>query len=702
MGLCGANTHAVVTAGNVIYAVGGFNGNQFLNTIELMESGMFYEYSFDDIYAGILAKKADILATHNPAFVFWTRETTIQEWRSGDLIAAHGYDAKKLIKTYNYHRGLGAEETVELPPKDESQDLVDGLNTMSIQSDRAETRMKTSSSWNLKAAPFTPSSEKNTKDKSKEESPADENNAEFSSVSYWAPSDMAYRRRLWSPPPKKVSDDKKASKGKKPSVAYERLRVSVVFQGKVLGPVNFTLNCIQKISGCKIRLNAAYLRPRTAFNFSLDRNPGELFLYCNLESIHHAKSLIVEFIEFECYKHGISYFIYPSGEIAPDFKTWLNFPSMILTQKSSTRKMSRTSTVIPDFAANSDQNVVNNTNFNGYPDFAANSDQNVVNNTNFNGYPDFAANSDQNVVHISNFNGYPDFAANSDQNVVHISNFNGYPDFAANSDQNVVNNTNFNGYPDFAANSDQNVISNFNGYPDFAANSDQNVVNNTNFNGYLDFAANSDQNVVNNTNFNGYPDFAANSDQNVVQISNFNGYPDFAANSDQNVVHNSNFNGYPDFAANSDQNVVNNTDVNGYPVYAVQNNVYDMNYNPVTPQNNHPDVNVYNALVPSPTNVVSPMIHSFGPVPTVGNPEVVYSSGSLPVNVYFPATSPSFLPASSSPSLALCPVHSPELTFHRNHCPNAHHTCVHHCCAHSCCHCRHRHCCNHRACCHHC
>ncbi|CAD6189298.1 unnamed protein product [Caenorhabditis auriculariae] len=65
------------------------------------------EYSFDDIYAGILAKKADILATHNPAFVFWTRETTIQEWRSGDLIAAHGYDAKKLIKTYNYHRGLG-------------------------------------------------------------------------------------------------------------------------------------------------------------------------------------------------------------------------------------------------------------------------------------------------------------------------------------------------------------------------------------------------------------------------------------------------------------------------------------------------------------------------------------------------------------------------------------------------------------------
>ncbi|KAK6043901.1 kelch repeat protein, partial [Cooperia oncophora] len=33
-----ANTHAVVTAGNVIYAIGGFNGNQFLNSIELMDS----------------------------------------------------------------------------------------------------------------------------------------------------------------------------------------------------------------------------------------------------------------------------------------------------------------------------------------------------------------------------------------------------------------------------------------------------------------------------------------------------------------------------------------------------------------------------------------------------------------------------------------------------------------------------------------
>lgn len=34
-----ANTHAVVTAGQVIYVIGGFNGVHFLNSIELLESG---------------------------------------------------------------------------------------------------------------------------------------------------------------------------------------------------------------------------------------------------------------------------------------------------------------------------------------------------------------------------------------------------------------------------------------------------------------------------------------------------------------------------------------------------------------------------------------------------------------------------------------------------------------------------------------
>ncbi|CAD6185750.1 unnamed protein product [Caenorhabditis auriculariae] len=41
------------------------------------------EYSFDDVYAGILAKKAEVPVIHNPAFVFWTREMNIEEWKTG-------------------------------------------------------------------------------------------------------------------------------------------------------------------------------------------------------------------------------------------------------------------------------------------------------------------------------------------------------------------------------------------------------------------------------------------------------------------------------------------------------------------------------------------------------------------------------------------------------------------------------------------
>lgn len=37
-----ANTHAVVTASQVIYVIGGFNLNQFLSTIEVLENGKFF------------------------------------------------------------------------------------------------------------------------------------------------------------------------------------------------------------------------------------------------------------------------------------------------------------------------------------------------------------------------------------------------------------------------------------------------------------------------------------------------------------------------------------------------------------------------------------------------------------------------------------------------------------------------------------
>lgn len=39
-----ANTHAVVTAGGVIYVIGGFDG-RFLDTIELLENGSLVEIS---------------------------------------------------------------------------------------------------------------------------------------------------------------------------------------------------------------------------------------------------------------------------------------------------------------------------------------------------------------------------------------------------------------------------------------------------------------------------------------------------------------------------------------------------------------------------------------------------------------------------------------------------------------------------------
>ncbi|KHJ81104.1 hypothetical protein OESDEN_19210 [Oesophagostomum dentatum] len=57
-------------------------------------------YSFDDIYAGILAYLLKILPTHNDAFVFWSRSIDAEEWRSGKVLAAHGYSDSQLISEY--------------------------------------------------------------------------------------------------------------------------------------------------------------------------------------------------------------------------------------------------------------------------------------------------------------------------------------------------------------------------------------------------------------------------------------------------------------------------------------------------------------------------------------------------------------------------------------------------------------------------
>ncbi|KAK6058487.1 N-acetyllactosaminide 3-alpha-galactosyltransferase [Cooperia oncophora] len=58
-------------------------------------------YPFDDIYAGILAHLLRIRPRHNEAFVFWTRSINADEWKHGNVLAAHGYSPDQLILEYN-------------------------------------------------------------------------------------------------------------------------------------------------------------------------------------------------------------------------------------------------------------------------------------------------------------------------------------------------------------------------------------------------------------------------------------------------------------------------------------------------------------------------------------------------------------------------------------------------------------------------
>ncbi|ETN82433.1 N-acetyllactosaminide 3-alpha-galactosyltransferase, partial [Necator americanus] len=57
-------------------------------------------YSFDDIYAGILAYLLGIPPTHNEAFIFWSRSIDPEEWRSGKILAAHGYSYHRILDEY--------------------------------------------------------------------------------------------------------------------------------------------------------------------------------------------------------------------------------------------------------------------------------------------------------------------------------------------------------------------------------------------------------------------------------------------------------------------------------------------------------------------------------------------------------------------------------------------------------------------------
>ncbi|VDM70370.1 unnamed protein product [Strongylus vulgaris] len=60
----------------------------------------FQLYSFDDIYAGIIAYLLRIPPKHNEAFVFWSRFVDPEEWRSGKVLAAHGYPHNRLLEEY--------------------------------------------------------------------------------------------------------------------------------------------------------------------------------------------------------------------------------------------------------------------------------------------------------------------------------------------------------------------------------------------------------------------------------------------------------------------------------------------------------------------------------------------------------------------------------------------------------------------------
>ncbi|VDP23865.1 unnamed protein product [Heligmosomoides polygyrus] len=57
-------------------------------------------YPFDDIYAGILAHLLRIEPRHNEAFVFWSRSIGADEWKRGDVLAAHGYSPEKLLSDF--------------------------------------------------------------------------------------------------------------------------------------------------------------------------------------------------------------------------------------------------------------------------------------------------------------------------------------------------------------------------------------------------------------------------------------------------------------------------------------------------------------------------------------------------------------------------------------------------------------------------
>ncbi|VDM95033.1 unnamed protein product [Thelazia callipaeda] len=78
-----------------------------LQTIREMYYAIQYVklYSFDDVYAGILAKSLHLPVQHNSNMRFWSAEVTAEEART--LICAHGFEGNYLETVYNKFRKIG-------------------------------------------------------------------------------------------------------------------------------------------------------------------------------------------------------------------------------------------------------------------------------------------------------------------------------------------------------------------------------------------------------------------------------------------------------------------------------------------------------------------------------------------------------------------------------------------------------------------
>lgn len=89
------------------YVTAGAYLVSFPALIDLYYTSLYTKhFRFDDIYLGIVAKKAGITPLHNENFYFWKKDYNKDSYSS--VIASHGYeDPDELLKVWNEQRTLG-------------------------------------------------------------------------------------------------------------------------------------------------------------------------------------------------------------------------------------------------------------------------------------------------------------------------------------------------------------------------------------------------------------------------------------------------------------------------------------------------------------------------------------------------------------------------------------------------------------------